>query len=634
MSILNTATRALQSTQLAIATTSHNIANVNTPGFRRQEAVFTTNTPLQSGSGFIGQGISVSTVRRVYSEFLERQVSQSEAQAGYLSQYLDGAKQIDNIFGDRSVGFSSAIQNFYASWNALANSPGSIPARQGVIGAANSLVTNMRGVGDYLQTMQDSVNADIGSLVAEVNTYARTIASLNDRIALAQTYDTLTPNDLLDQRDQAVSELNELIGATVVKDASTGAYNVFLGRGYQLVGVSGALPITAKRSGFDPLRTEVFGAGGGVQLSGDLGIIGGRLGGLLDFRSEMLDAAQNALGQIAISLAQNTNAQHQLGQDLNGVAGGLFFEDPSALAKVYRGNGTSMVAATISDASDLTNSDYRLTYDGTSYTLLRVSDGSTWTNASLATLSTSAAQGFSLSLASGTAAAGDSFLIRPTVAGATKIGIQISDPRKVAAGAPVVAAAASANTGSAQFTQPVVDRASQPPLNANLTNTVTITFDSATTFDVAGTGTGNPQNVAYTSGADISYNGWSFKISGTPAAGDTFTISLNSGGILDNRNALAIAAMQTDKTLVGGIATLESAYTTLVGSVGNKTNEISVNEEAQTNLLAQSRLSQQSVSGVNLDEEAANLIRFQQAYQAAAKLIQASNTIFDALLQI
>ncbi|MBU3735958.1 MAG: flagellar hook-associated protein FlgK, partial [Methylobacterium sp.] len=306
MSILNTATRALQSTQLAIATTSHNIANVNTPGFRRQEAVFTTNAPVQSGSGFIGQGVNVSTVRRVYSEFLERQVSQTEAQAGYLSQYLAGAKQIDNVFGDRSVGFSSAIQNFYTSWNALANSPASIPARQGVIGAANSLVTNLRGVGDYLESLQDSVNADIASMVGEVNSYARTIADLNDRIASVQNYDTLPPNDLLDQRDQAISELNDLAGATVVKDASTGAYNVFLGRGYQLVNVAGALPVSAKGSSFDPLRTEVYGSGGGVQLSGDLGIIGGRLGGLLDYRAEMLDAAQNSLGQIAIALAQNT----------------------------------------------------------------------------------------------------------------------------------------------------------------------------------------------------------------------------------------------------------------------------------------------------------------------------------------
>jgi flagellar hook-associated protein 1 FlgK len=198
-----------------------------------------------------------------------------------------------------------------------------------------------------------------------------------------------------------------------------------------------------------------------------------------------------------------------------------------------------------------------------------------------------------------------------------------------------VAGAATTNTGTAQFTQPVVDASNQPPLNANLTSAVTITFTGANTFDVTGTGAGIPAvGVAYTSGGNISYNGWMFQIVGSPAIGDVFTIGANTGGTLDNRNALAMAGLQNNRTLVGGNTSLEGGYAALVGSVGNKTSEVAVNQKAQTNLLSQARLAQQSASGVNLDDEAANLIRYQQAYQAAAKMIQTANTMFEALLDL
>jgi flagellar hook-associated protein 1 FlgK len=637
MSIYSVATSALQSAQVAIATVGHNIANVNTDGYRRQEVILGTNGATRTGSGFLGQGVNVNTVQRVYSELLERQVSRSEAQAGYLDQYLQGMQQINNILGDRSVGFSSMVQAFFASWNDLADDASSISARQAVLGTAETLANNLHGVGDYLQSLQDSVNADITSIVGQINGYAQNIAQLNSQIANGQTSDTQAPNDLLDQRDLLVSQLNELSGVTVVKDAATNGYNVFLGNGYLLVGGMTASSITAQSSLYDPARMEVFDANGGVLLSREVGSLGGKLGGLLDYRSESLDVAQNSLGRLAIALSQSVNDQHQLGQDLNGTAGGLFFSDPSAFAQTFASSvnaGNGAIDATIDDASALTTSDYRLSYDGATYTLTRSSDGQAWSNASLATLSTTADQGFTLSLASGAVSAGDSYLIRPTVAGSTSVSVAISDPEAIAAASPIAAAAATANTGTAQFTQPTVDTASQPPLNANLTSAVTITFTSATTFDVSGTGTGNPTGLTYTAGGDISYNGWTFQITGTPATGDVFTISANTGGELDNRNALAMAALQNDKTLVGGSASLEGAYAALVGSIGNKTSQVEVNQKAQTNLLTQAQQAQQSVSGVNLDEEAANLLRYQQAYQAAARLITTAQTMFDTILQI
>lgn len=614
MSIYGIATSALQAAQVAITTTGHNIANVDTDGYRRQQVVFGTNLSTRTGSGYLGQGVNVVTVQRVYSDLVERQVTKSEAQSSYLDQYLQGMQQIDNILGDRTVGFSSMVQAFFASWGDLADDASSISARQGVLGSADTLTQNLNGVGDYLQSLQQSINTDITSMVGQINSYAQNIAELNGRIANGQTSDTQPPNDLLDQRDQLVSQLNQLAGVTVVKDSTTNAYNIFLGNGYLLVGGQNSSPISAQASAYDPTRIEVYDTNGGTLLSRGSGTLGGKLGGLLDYRSESLDAAQNSLGRLAIVLSQSVNDQHQLGMDLNGNAGGVFFTDPSTFAQTFASstnNGSGAIDTTISNASALTTSNYRLSYDGANYTLTRLSDGQAWSNASLATLSTNAAQGITLSLTSGTVSAGDSFLIRPTAAGAASIDVAISDPNLIAAAAPISAAASTANTGTAQITQPTVDASTQPPLNANLSSTVTITFTSATTYNVSGAGTGNPTGLTYTSGGNISYNGWTFKITGTPANGDVFTVGANTGGSLDNRNALAIAALENDNTLVGGTASLENAYAALVGGIGNKTSQVQINQKAQ-----------------------ANLLRFQQAYQAAAKLISTAQTMFDSILQI
>lgn len=637
MSIFSVASTALQAAQLAIATTGHNIANVNTDGYRRQQVVFGTNIATQTGNGFIGQGVSVSSVQRIYSEFIERQVTRSESQASYYDQYLESVKQINNILGDRTVGFSSVAQAFFSAWGDLSDDATSISARQAIISSANTLADNLNATGEYLQSLQDGVNSDITSMVGKINSYAKNIAALNENIANSQVNDNQAPNDLLDQRDQLVSQLNQLVGANVIKDPTTGSYNVFLGNGLLLVSGSVASSISAQSSPYDPTRVEVFDANGGAQLSGISGLFGGKLGALLDYRSDTLDAAQNALGQIAISLSQSVNDQHQLGQDLNGNAGGLFFSDPSGFAKTFANSnntGDGAISTTINDASALTTSDYKLSFSSGVYTLTRLADGQAWSNASLATLSTTAAQGFTLSLGSGTVNAGDSYLIRPTVAGSTSIGVAITDPEAIAAASPVAAAAAAANTGTGQVIQPTVDTSNQPPLNANLTSTVTITFTSATTFDVSGTGTGNPTGLTYTAGGDISYNGWTFQITGTPATGDVFTVSANTSGVQDNRNALALAALESNKTVVGGSDSLEGAYATLVGSIGNKTSEVQVNQSAQANLLSQAKQSQQSVSGVNLDEEAAALLKYQQAYQAAAKLISTAQSLFESILQI
>ena len=635
MSTLSIGLTALQAAQVGLSTTGHNIANVNTIGYRRQQLIQATNDPVGSGNGYIGQGVNVTTIRRFYDDFLERQISQNESQLSYFDQYLQGLQQINNVMGDRSVGLSDAIQKFFKSWNDLSGNPASVPARQAVLGAANTVANNINGTGSYLQSLQVGVNSQIDALVSKINSLASSIAGMNQRISGAVSSGQ-SPNDLLDQRDQLASDLNKLAGTTVIKDPTSGNFNIFMGSGYQLVGDGTAHLISATSSPYDPTRTEVFDVSGSLQLSVN-SMIDGQLGAVLDYRSQVLDLAQNSLGRIAMALSQSVNDQHQLGQDLNGAAGGVFFNSMTALPQVFASSnnaGAAVVTAAVADASQLTTSDYSLLFSGGVYTLTRLSDSQSWSNASIATLATTAAQGFSLAT-SAAPNAGDSFLIRPTSIAATNMGVAISDPSKIAAAAPVRASATAANTGTAKITQqPIVDTSNQPPLNANLTSTVTFTFTGAAAFDVVGAGTGNPSGVAYTSGGNISYNGWTVQISGTPAAGDVFTIGINTGGTLDNRNALAIAALQNDKTVISGNNTLESAYTTLVTHIGNKTDETKINQKAQKNLLDQVMQAQQSFSGVNLDEEAANLIHYQQSYQASAQIIKTANIMFDTLLSL
>jgi flagellar hook-associated protein 1 FlgK len=229
-------------------------------------------------------------------------------------------------------------------------------------------------------------------------------------------------------------------------------------------------------------------------------------------------------------------------------------------------------------------------------------------------------------------AAGDSFLIRPTVDGAKAFGVAISDTSLIAAAAPIRTAAISANSGTGSITAGSVN--APPPPNANLQQPVTITFTSATTFDVSGTGTGNPTGLTYTPGATIGYNGWSAQIAGAPASGDSFTVAPNTGGVGDNRNALLLGALQTSNTLAGGTTTYQGGYSQLVSSVGNKTNELNVSSTASGNLLTSMVQAQQSISGVNLDEEATNLLRYQQAYQAAGKVMQIASQLFNTLLTL
>jgi flagellar hook-associated protein 1 FlgK len=536
---------ALSAAQAGLVTTGHNISNANTSGYHRQQIVQSAVTPLLTGSGFLGQGVQVDTVRRAYSQFLDQQVAQSQAQSSYYSTYQSQLSQIDNLLGSGSSGVSPALQNFFQAVNGVAANPADVPTRQSAISSAAALVAQFNSMAAQFNSLGDGVNTQITSTVAQINSLARQISAINGQILSAQQNPNQPPNDLLDQRDALVGQLNQFVASSVVNN-SDGTINVSIGNGQSLVTGRQVMTLVAAASPDNPQNLAVgYAAGGTTAFLNPNDLQGGSLGAQLAFRANDLQPAQNALGRVALGLARTFNDQQQLGQGLNGVAGTAFFNTPAPTVIANANNsGTAAVSASVSSVGALTTSDYRLAYSGANYTLTRLSDNTTTTYATLP----QTVDGVTISISAG-AAAGDSFLIQPTRAAAGQLAMNIADPALIAAAAPISTGAAGGNTGSAAISAGSVN--APPPANVNLQQPVTITFHTPQDgmYDVTGTGAGLPaSNQVYTAGANISFNGWTVKLTGTPGAGDVFTVGPNIGGVADGRNALLLAGLQTQNT--------------------------------------------------------------------------------------
>ncbi len=640
MAIFGISVSALNAAQAGLATTSNNIANANTPGYSREQIVQTQMLPQNTGSGFMGQGVSVSTVQRQYDQFLTAQVLAAQTQSSNLNTQLGLSQQVSNLLGDSSGGLTPTLQDFFTAANGVANAPQSVPARQAMIGSAQTLVGRFQSLSQNLNQIRDGLNGQISNSVTQINSDASQIATLNAQIVQAQANNpNQPPNALLDQRDQLVNQLSQQIRVSTISQGD-GSVNVYIGNGQGLVLGNKTMALQTVTSSTDPTALEVAYSNNGSAIPIQQNSLqGGNLGGYITFRQTVLDPAINALGRIAMGFADTFNQQQQKGTDLNGALGTSMFTMATPRVTPSSSNvGNGVLTATVSSTSALTGHDYSVQFDGSNYIVYDTTSNSavqSFTPAQLAAGQTVAGTGITLQLTAGSVAnvAGDAFLVRPTVDGASNIGLNITDPAKIAASSPVAANAPTTNLGTATIAPASVTGGL--PLNANLQQPVTITFNNPpTTFNVTGTGTGNPTNVAYTAGATISYNGWSTQISGSPSAGDTFTVTQNTNATADGSNILQMAALQTANTLVNGTTSYQGAYAQLIAQVGTQTSQLTSTSQAQTSLLTQVTNSQQAVSGVNLDEEAANLLRYQQAYQAAGKAMQIANTMFDTILNL
>lgn len=622
----------LNAAQAALVTTGHNTANVNTPGYSRQSAqVASAGGSYSAGVGFFGNGAKVVDISRSYDQYLASQLNQAQSANQALNTYYTQISQIDNLLANQKAGLAPQLQTLFTHVQALANTPADPSARQQLISSSQALANQFRTMDSYLSSLNASVNDQVAGHVEQINAYAEQIASLNTQVArLSNGTGGQAPNDLLDQRDQLVNELGKLVGTKLV--VQDGQYNVFIGNGQTLVLGDRATRLAAVSSARDPGRTAlamVNASGNTVELQEDV-MSGGSLGGLLQFRNETLATTQNSLGRMAIALSDAFNAQQRLGVDLNGALGEDFFSQavPGVISNARNTGGLNLTAS-FSNIGQLTTSDYRLDVKADlSFSVTRLSDNKVFSAADLAaSVPPNTFDGVTLAFA-GAAAAGDSFLIQPTRTGARDLAVTLTDPAKVAAASPIITGNTAGNQGSGAISAGSVDAAyPATPLGA----TVTLTYNSATN-ELSGFPDGS--TVIYTAGASMSFDGITVSISGAPSNGDTFTIGKNTGGVSDGSNALLLGALQNRKTMGNGTATFNDAYGQLVSAVGNKARQVQIAHTAQTSLTTQIRAVQQSVSGVNQDEETANLLMFQQMYQANAKVIQTASTMFDAVLGI
>jgi flagellar hook-associated protein 1 FlgK len=614
---------ALQAFQSAISVTGNNIANANTPGYAVESVSLTARAPQSNSGTPIGAGVDVSSITRAVDSLSSSQLNASQSSLGQLNSLQTYTNQLDNIIGTTAGGLTTALQNYYNAWSTVANDPTSTAARQALIGQAQSVANSFQTTNAQLQNLNGNINASITSDVTQINSIAASISTLNQQIVVGTAQaGGQAPNELLDQRDAALSSLSKLVGVTTSTD-SNGALNVFVGNGQPLVLQGSTTQLTTVANPFNASQLE-------ISTSTDSGniissqITSGDLGGLLAARSRVVDPAINQVGQIATALSTSANAQQNAGMDLNGQFGANIFSvaAPTATASAHN-TGTATASVSIANVGALTANDYLLSYQGGAYSLSNANTGSsvavTGTGTAASPLT---ADGLSIVL-SGTPASGDQFLIQPTAQAAGSFSVTLTNPTQIAAAGAIQTSAANGNTGTGTISAgTVLDTA-----NPNLLSPATIQFTSATTYSVNGAG-----SYVYTSGGNIAQNGWQVQISGTPATGDVFTVQSNAGGTGDNRNALASANQQSAGVLLNGTTSINGATSALVTAIGSQAQQVNTAQTAQTAVNSQALATVQSVSGVNLDEEAANLLKWQQAYQASAQAMAIGNQLFTTLM--
>ena len=640
MSIQNTAISGLLTAQRGLTVTSHNISNVNTAGYSRQLVEASARESSLLGNGFIGNGVEINTIIRAHDLFLTNQLRSSISGESEASTFLFLASRVDKLLANEETGLSFSMQNFFNSVQDVTDQPSSIAARQVMISEAESLVSRFQFLEARMYDLSSEIRTRLNNDVKEINSLINGIAQLNDRVVKAMGQaNGQPPNDLLDKRDKLIEDLAEYVSVNVVEQID-GAVNIFVGNGQPLVlaAISSQISLSESYSGhFDISLTSPFGSSDITDY-----IRGGSTGGTLSFQNQMLEPARNSLGRLALGFADSFNSQHALGQSLDGDINQAFFSlgVPDVLPV---GAAPNNVSAAITDTSSLSDSDYTLVYNGGNmYTLTRFSDGQTTSinTGGVPVFVTAPVDGFTLSISAGSAV-NDVFIIRPTVNGAADINTLISNPRKIAAAAVLRSGVATdtagvpLNSGDADISEIDISSVSWLPLGV----AVTLTFDSVL----------NQFNVSAPPGGTLAYNpltdsggkqfslasigNATFSISGNPADGDQFVIENNISASGDNQNGLKLSSLQTSRILLGGTATYQDGYAQLVADVGATTRQTQISSEALGTLRSQALAFRDSVSGVNLEEEAANMLKFQQAFQAAAQMISTADRLFQTLMQ-
>jgi flagellar hook-associated protein 1 FlgK len=652
--LMNIGTKALFANYAALQTTGNNISNANTKGYSRQEVQLESAGGQFSGAGFFGKGVNVTTVARAHDDFLTREAASSKSLASADATRSDQLKQLESVFATGESGVGYAAGEFLNAFVDVANNPQDMAARQVVLGHADDVAARFRAAGEQMDQLQAGVTADIKASIDSINTLAKRVADINSQITLAQGSGH-QPNDLLDQRDQLISQISEQIQVTTIP-ASDGSMSVFIGGGQRLVLGGEATTLAAVPDEFDPskVRVGITDAGGTHPLPDNL-ITGGSIAGLLRFQGKDLVDARNLLGQMAAALAGAVNNQQALGLDLGSPAssGAPIFSTgaqtvlpSSSNAKDAFGNpvasyvdasGTLQptVSFTITNASALKASNYQVQPDPATagnYLVTRLSDGVQTSIASGGTV-----DGFQLNVVAPLPAAGDRFLLQPVASAALNMKRVLDDPKGIAAASPFTASVGVNNIGTMS-----VSNVKEVSTTANTALTANISFTSNTgdyswqlvdaTNTVVSSGT-----ATWTAGQSINLNGFQLDLNGVPKTGDTVSVGATPFPAANNGNARALVDLRA-ATIVGqqggsGGATITDAYANVMTDIGVRVQSAQISADMSASVANDAQAAVSEKTGVNLDEEAARLIQYQQSYQAAAKMLQVAQAVFDTLLQ-
>ena len=637
---------AMFASYAALQTTGNNIANVNTPGYSRQQ-VQVMDAPGQfTGSGFFGKGVNVASVTRAYDQYLTGNAVRTASTAAADAARLDKLSQLEGAFPIGTAGVGYAAGEFLNAFRDLANNPADSSARQVVLSDAKEVASRFAAVAEQVNTLQAGVTQELKVSVARVNSLAQQVAKLNQSIS-SQRGTGQAPNQLLDERDQLVSQIAGLVNVTTL-NADDGSVGLFIGGGQNLVLGANANAMTATADPFDASKVQIGIREGGVNREiAPSALAGGSISGLLKFQNDDLTAARNLLGQMATAISGSVNLQQSLGLDLGQPAGkgaAIFSVGPARVLDSSSNAGSASLSLTVSDATQVQASDYALEFDGTNYSLTRLADGqvvtgSPFTPAQLAT--GIQRDGLTLKLNSGTAAAGDRFLLQPVALAAQNMAAVLANPNGIAAASPFTGSTGSGNTGTATIASLV---AVSPAYNGSLSAAISFVTPGPGSFQgdynwslsdgTSGTGT-------WTAGSPISLNGFELKLDGVPRSGDTLAVAPTVSVASSNGNALAMVGMAQTGIVAtlgttgaaGSPSTVTDAYASAIANIGVRVQSGKTAAEISGGVASESESARANKAGVNLDEEAARLIQFQQSYQAAAKMLQVAQAVFTSMLQ-
>ena len=622
--LLNTGKSALFAFQRALTTTSHNIANVNTEGYSRQRVDLQAIAGETEFYKQVGGGVRIADIERVSDQFATARVHSSTSAHAEQQTHHAMASRLDNLVAAEGASVAPALSEFFNALQDANADPSSIASREVVLDRSTQLAQRFRSLQDNLDDAQTEANQRTRSAVADVGRLAESIAELNTRVvSVSGTVNGPGANDLMDQRDKLVNELSELIDVdTLVQD--NGALNVYIGKGFGLVVDGKAQKLTTVTDDTYPDRVQIQAGETGFQQNMTARLQGGEIGGLNEFINSTLRPAMAALGRLAVNVSDAVNQQHARGLDLDGVTGGDLFSvaEPEVFSS-DRNSGTGIVTAQILDASDLQASDYLLRFDGANFTATRESDGVQSSGALPLDL-----DGLTIDF-TGTPAAGDTFVVSATARTAGSMSTRITDPDKLALAGLLSTSSSIDNVGESRISPAKVN---DPALGA-LNDPIDIVFTSETSYDIvdAGSGAVLSAGASYVPDDPIAFNGWEVSISGSARTGDTHRIEPNASGRGNNSNGQRLADMQQELT-IGGTQTFNDAYGSMVSRVGSQTHSAQTRANALEALRDNAIDRQQTTQGVSLDEEAINLTRYQQAYQASAQIIATADTLFQSVL--